>query len=122
MASQSYLTPGTTGDFTGIPKPEAPIAKKDSGAVEQAWWRFFNAIAGTPQTESAVVVGTSPTFYKASQRGQMLITGNAASAVTITRKNTYTPGPVSGYFPMSPGDIITVTYGGGAPTLTFFPS
>jgi hypothetical protein len=121
MASSSYLTPGNVGDFTGIPKPEAPIAKPNSGAVEQAWWRFFNAVAGTPSTESAVVVGASPTAFKATQRGQLLVTGGTVSSITVTRKNTYTPGGTSGYFPMSPGDVVTITYT-GLPTVTFFPS
>lgn len=120
MASSSYLTPGNMGDFTGIPKPEAPIAKKDSGACEQAWWRFFNAIAGVPGTESAVIVGLSPTSFRATQRGQLLVTGGTVSSITVTRKNTYTPGANSGYFPMSPGDVITITYS-GLPTVTFFP-
>ena len=121
MASSAYLTPGNTGDFAGIPKPEAPIAKKDSGAVEQAWWRFFNAIAGTPNTESAVILGASPTAFKASQRGELLVTGGTVSSITVTRKNTYTPGGTSGFFPMSPGDIVTITYA-VLPTVTFFPS
>jgi len=120
MATSSYLTTGNTGDFVGIPKPEAPIAKPQSGAVEQAWWRFFNALAGKAQTESAVVVGASPTAYTASARGQMLVTGGTVSSITITRKNMYTPGPTSGFFPMSVGDILTITYS-GLPTVTWFP-
>jgi hypothetical protein len=83
-------------------------------------WRFFQILAGPPMQESAVILGNSPTAFVAPTDSQILIVGGTGVSLTITRKGTYNLPSTIGYFPVSDGDILTITYT-TAPTVTYFP-
>jgi len=123
-SSTAYIVSSGIGDIAGIPKPEQPIARQ-GGFVEHSWWRFFNILAGPPQQEAVITLGPSPTSFTVPSDCQILIQdpGSKITKIQYTRRNTYTLGFTSGYFPLSDGDTITITYNTGAPTpvCTYFP-
>ena len=124
MATNSYVTPGTPprqqDSVSGVPKSNQQIVDPQTGIIRSNWWRFFQSISTSPQPEMAVVLGASPTTFTATSDSQVLITGGTVSSVTYTRKGTYNLGFTSGFFPMSIGDSITITYT-VAPTVVYFP-
>jgi hypothetical protein len=117
---KAYIAPGPIGDAAGIPKPQSPIA--GDLPCNRDWWRFFQILDGPPQQEANVVLPAAPASadFRVPNDCQILIQGGTVSSITYTRKGTYTLGFTSGYFPLSEGDIITITYT-VAPTVTYFP-
>ena len=118
-SSTAYINSSGIGDAAGIPKPEQPTAR-EGGYVSQSWWRFFNIISGPPQQEANIVLGASPTSFTVPSDCQILIQGGNVTQIQYTRRGTYVLGFTSGYFPLSDGDTITITYT-VAPTAVYFP-
>lgn len=108
-------------NFLSCPTYEQSLAAK--GQTNSVWYRFFQGLyKGTPPTsESAVSVTGSPFAFTAPSKGFMIVSGGTVSAVQLTRTVTTLTGQTSGIFPLSQGDVLTVTYS-GLPTLTFFPT
>lgn len=82
------------------------------GKTSQSWYRFFQGVfVGTPPAaEVPVALTGSPFAYTASQKGFMIVTGGTVSAIQFTRAQVTLTGQTSGIFPLSQGDILTVTY------------
>lgn len=117
-SSKAYIVASGIGDVAGVPKPESPIA--GSFPPTQAWWRFFNILDGPPQQEANIVLGASPTTFIVPSDCQILITGGTGVSLQYTRRGTYNLPTNIGYFPLSDGDALTITYA-SAPTCTYFP-
>ena len=126
MSSTAYIAAtGSAQNIAGTPKPSAHIGDIDERAkgkvrVSRDWWRYLLSFASAPAPEQSVTIGASPTTFKASVNGRMLVQGGTVSAIQLVRQSTYSTGLTSGYIPLSIGDQLTVTYS-VAPTLTWFP-
>lgn len=121
--SVSYLSSTATQNNAAVPKPAAKIAEPQTGIISRDWWRYLLAITSPPGVESGVNLGTSPTQYKAAANGTLLVYGGTVSAIQLmSRYNTSVlyGAPTSGFFPMSVGDTVVITYS-SAPTVTWFP-
>ena len=106
--------------FLSIPTYEQPLTK--SGQTQSVWYRYFQDVfQGTPPAnESSISVGASPFRYTATQKGFVILSGGTVTAVQFNRSVTTLTGQTSGIFPLSQGDVLTVTYS-GLPTMTFVP-
>jgi hypothetical protein len=67
-----------------------------------------------------VVLGASPTQFKATVNGTFLISGGTISGLSITRQGFYALPNTTALIPMSIGDIIGIIYS-VAPVCTFLP-
>jgi hypothetical protein len=107
----SYLT---------TPTYETPLAVK--GNTHSAWYRWFTGIAkGTPPSaEAMLTLGASPYAYTAPSKGFVIIRGGTVTAVQFTRSVTTLTGQTQGVFPLSQGDVLTITYS-VLPTVTWVP-
>ena len=76
-----------------------------------------------PSNEMTVIVGVSPFVYQATARGYLIVSGGTVSGITYARTFgvNYPTGQTAGMFPVSLGDILTITHT-GAPTMVFAPS
>jgi hypothetical protein len=84
------------------------------------WQQFFAQMIAQPGPIATVAVGASPFAYKASQSGHLLIVGGTVSDVSMLRgRVTISTGQIAGFFPMSLGDTITITYA-VIPTAVYF--
>lgn len=103
-----------------IPAYEVPLTSK--GQTQSSWYRFFlNLLQGPPPSnESTITVGGSPFKYTAPSRGFVILRGGTVSAVQFTRSLTTLTGLTAGLFPLSQGDVLTVTYS-GLPAMVFVP-
>lgn len=105
-----------------IPSPAAPIAEPKTGLISQVWNLFFRDLIAPAQSAAGVVLTGSPFQFQASDDGYVLIAGGTVSAVDLIRGTTTIPtGLTAGFFPVSQGDILEITYAVG-PTVTFIPS
>jgi hypothetical protein len=118
-SSNAYINPAGIGDAAGVPKPAMAIADAQ-GRVTPSWWRFFNILDGPPQQEAPVILGSSPTTFVVPSDCQILIAGGTGVSLQYTRKGTYNLPTTIGYFPLSQGDALTITYS-TAPTVVYFP-
>ena len=91
--------------------------------LSASWYRWMHDtdVGTPPSAETQVTVGASPFSYQAPKKGFLIISGGTVSLVQFTRIGTYSTGMVSGMFPVSLGDTMTVTYS-GIPTITFVPT
>lgn len=110
--------------------PNANVPPMDGGgAWTQAWWRFFASVAQSVNSQATganpqpVTVGASPYTFTAGQAGALLVQGGGVSAMAFSRDGLtwYPLGSFYGLFPLSPGDMVRITYPGAAPVLTFVP-
>lgn len=103
-----------------VPNYEIPLNPK--GQTHSAWYRFFQASyqGQAPSNESPVTLGASPFPYTAPSRGFVILSGGSVSAVQFTRSVTTLTGQTAGIFPLSQGDVLTVTYA-SLPNMTFVP-
>jgi len=106
--------------YQTCPTYEQPLVIK--GQTSSPWYRFFQGLfQGTPPSqESTLTVGGSPFTYTAPQRGFIILSGGSVSAVQFTRAVTTLTGQTSGIFPLSQGDMLTVTYA-GLPSMLWVP-
>lgn len=92
--------------------------------TSSVWYRWFQDIdKGTPPApEAAVVVTASPYTYTAVQKGFVIVTGGTVSLIRFSRVSgtAYATGQTAGIFPLSFGDMLTITYT-VIPTVTFVP-
>lgn len=71
----------------------------------------------------AVTLGTSPAAYQAPARGYLSLVGGTVTAVTLTRNGTATTiATTAQNYPMSSGDILTVTYSAAPTSAQFVPN
>jgi hypothetical protein len=107
--------------FRALPTYTQPLTTGQN--LAQSWYRWMHDTdAGTPPSNEAVVTVTaSPFVYQAPKRGFVIIAGGAVSNVQFTRSATYSTGMVSGMFPVSLGDQLTITYS-AAPEVVFVPT
>ena len=109
----------------GFPNLATKIAD-DTGAVTTAWYRFFVQLwqlAGGSSASpiSAVTPGASPYAYTATAEGHAYVDGGTGVSVDLMRQGaSFTLAPVSGFFPLATGDVLTITYT-TAPRLLFVP-
>jgi hypothetical protein len=106
--------------YRQVPTYTQPLSNQ--GATSSSYYRWFQDIdKGTPpESESSVTLTGSPFVYTATNKGFLIITGGSVSSVTFKRVNVYSAGQTSGTFPVSAGDVITITYS-SAPIVTFVP-
>ena len=109
-----------TQQYNTFPTYDQPISEK--GGTARGWYRFFQGLAfGVPPgAETAVTVGTSPFTYTAPRGGAVIVQGGIVSAISFARVSSHVTGATQGLFPVSSGDMITITYT-GVPTVTFVP-
>ena len=127
-SSKAYVNTQGTGDQAGIPKMNQPIGEvrdRQGQPIGQAFmgqilWRFLNILDGPPQQEAPIVLGASPTTFICPSDCQILITGGTGVSLQYTRKGTYNLPSSIGYFPLSDGDALTITYA-TVPTAIYFP-
>jgi hypothetical protein len=109
-----------------MPTYQEPLSQKAGAAytTTRGWYQFFTGVlqgqaTGLPAPQ---VVGISPFAFVAPAGGTAILTGGTVSNVTFSRdgETSYVTGQTSGMFPMSLGDILTITYS-ALPTLIFVP-
>ena len=107
--------------YRQIPSYETAIAQK--GQTTRSWFRWFqDQNNGLPTgAEVPVSVGGSPFAFTAPVAGYMILRGGTVSAVEFTRTVTTLTGQTSGFFPLSQGDVLKVTYS-ALPVMVFVPS
>lgn len=95
----------------------------EHGLATEAWWGFFSNLTASPTPYQQITVGVSPFTFTAVHAGTALIIGGTVSSVGLWRgRVTITPtGQVAGFFPLSQGDKLIVTYT-GLPVLWFIPN
>jgi hypothetical protein len=103
--------------------PDYDVALSKGAQTTRSWWRWFqDQNNGLPKgAEITVAVGGSPFTFTAPSAGYIIIRGGTVSAVQLTRTVTTLTGQTSGFFPLSQGDQLTVTYS-ALPVLVFVPS
>lgn len=118
-----------TGFPQGFPQISAPFVDPNTGQIHQTWLQLLIALfqrtggnsGNLPNAIVTVTVTASPFVYTASVSGHIWIEEGTYADVTITRGGvTVSSGKVTrGIFPMSPNDVLTVTYGSFTPTIYF---
>lgn len=103
-----------------IPSRNLKLTGQD-GLLTLAWWQFFNALIAKSLPESSITVTASPFSYTVQSEGAVLVQGGTVSQIQLKRVSAHTLGVTDGLFPVTTGDVITVTYT-GLPTMVFFPS
>lgn len=98
---------------------QAVLLGKGSRKTWKLVWNLQNAsVAVIPITP-----GASPFAYTALAEGLVTVVGGTVSAISITRGATVVPtGVTAGSFPVSQGDIVTVTYSVVPTSMNFIPS
>lgn len=117
-AANSYLATQQKNTLVA-PKPIAKPLKPD-GTFTQETLRYLSGLLAAPSDEIAITLGPTPATFQATAKGSVLVYGGTVSAISLTRNGVYNLGVVSGYFPLSIGDILTITYS-AAPTCYWFP-
>lgn len=104
------------------PQGNVPWMDPETGHPTEAFRRFSAQQTTQPGDIAPVAPTGSPFSYTASESGSLHITGGAVSAVTLARASvTLATGMTSGFFPMSTGDIVKITYT-VLPTVNFVPN
>lgn len=92
------------------------------GIITTPWHRFFNALIASPSAVETVQVSGSPLTYKASQRGNLVVTGGTVTLISFNRARATIDIPGGApLIPMANDDEVTVTYS-SAPTISFIPT
>lgn len=86
-----------------------------AGFILQPWITFFQQFTQAPSRATAVDVSSGS--YTAAEPGILFVTG--ATTITLTRGTT-TVTTTDNFVPVAIKD--TVTFTGGSPVATFFPS
>lgn len=109
----AQIFPGTT---TGIVTPNTPaIGDNSTNAATTAFLTYGSQVAGVAPTIPASTIG-----YAIPVASTLYIGGGTITAITITRATVaWNVGMLSGVFPVSQGDIVTMTYT-VAPTTFFY--
>jgi len=106
-----------------LPSQSQPIMDMETGRMSPAWYGFFYDLTSAATPYEAVPVGASPFTFTAVHPGAILIVGGTVSEVDLIRaRETIAPtGQTAGFFPMSQGDQIVVTYS-GLPVMWYIPN
>jgi hypothetical protein len=107
-------------NFLVLPTYEQPLTK--GGQTASVWYRAFQGLVQgvPPSAERTITVGISPFSYTAPSKGFLIISGGIVTATQFTRTVTTLTGQTTGIYPLSQGDVLTVTYT-GLPTVTWVP-
>lgn len=104
-----------------VPSSAQAIAGRD-GRVTTPWQRFFNALVSAAAPIQTVTLAGSPFAFRAGSAGSLAVSGGTVSSITLTRGTTTTASlGTSGTFPVSNGDVVTITYAVD-PTVSFIPA
>lgn len=113
----------------GFPQISAPFCDPDTGQINQTWLQLLISLFGRtggnagnlPGPIQPLTVSGSPFSYTASTPGHIWIDQGTYADVTITRAAlTVSSGKITrGIFPMSPNDLITITFTDLPPTIYF---
>ena len=117
---------GTITSSPGLPDPASPMVMQNL-VPTQTWFRFFVTLVSKLTPGSAAqpqVTGVSPFTFTATSSGNLLCSGGT---VTFSRNGgvTYYPANAAnagGSFFLSAGDIVQVSWSGGAPNIVWMPS
>jgi hypothetical protein len=94
------------------------------GKTSKIWYFFWQALWNgiPPGAESVVVPTGSPFGFVAPRGGFAIVQGGTVSNISFSRDGVtpYNTGLTVGVFPLSKGDVLTVTYS-SAPALIFVP-
>lgn len=94
-----------------------------TGKGSRKTWKLIWNLQDVSTAVIAITPGASPFAYTALAEGSVTVAGGTVSAISITRGATVVPtGATAGIFPLSQGDIITVTYSVVPTTMNFIPS
>ena len=114
-----------------FPQGSAPFVNPSTGTINLAWMQLlislWNRTGGANGSIAIpaiapIAVASSPFSYTAVANGNIFIAPGTYCKVTITRNSvTLVYGYVTrGIFPVSIGDIITITYTTLTPVINFF--
>lgn len=102
-----------------LPTADAPLVDTKMGRITRAWYLPILSLF-QPAPESSIAVGGSPFSFTATSAGSLLVMGGAVSQITLKRNQVYVTGVVSGFIPVSNGDVLVIAFT-VPPTLVFFP-
>lgn len=95
-----------------------------NNATTRGWFSFWAGLfTGQPTGPASTVrLGISPFNYVASVGGTVIVSGGTVTRIQVSRDgvNFFDTGQITGVFPLSQGDTLTVTYA-VLPTMTFMP-
>ncbi len=113
----------------GFPRVTAPVVDVNTGIIEQIWYQFFVSLwqrtgggkGGAPNPIVNIDVTASPFSYIAPIAGNVWIDPGTYCKVTMERGgDVLSFGYVTrGIFPLSVGDVLTVTYTTYPPVMHF---
>ncbi len=102
-----------------VPSLQAAAIDTASGRFLPPWSAFFRRFASGAPPIQAVEVGVSPLSWTAPGPGDLMLTGGAGVAVTLTRGRSTIAVP-GGLVPVASGDVVTVSFT-AAPVASFVP-
>lgn len=105
--------------MASLPSASSPVLEGEGFSAP--WFRFFSALTAAPGAIEPVTIGASPFSYTAPVAGHLVISGGSVSQLRIVRGRVSFNYPLGNQVPVSPGDIVIVTYA-TAPSLTFIPA
>lgn len=119
----------TVGFPQGFPQISAPFVDINNGQINQTWLQLLISLfqrtggsgGGLPAPFALLPITISPFVYTASIAGHIWIDEGTYADVRIVRASVaLNSGKITrGIFPMSPLDVITVTWGSLPPTIYF---
>lgn len=93
----------------------------DQSALAFSLLDLPDAKASKPAAIKTITVGASPFAYAATADGDAYLDGGTGLSIAIARQGaSFTLAPTSGFFPLTSGDVLTVTYA-TVPRLLFIP-
>lgn len=104
-----------------VPNLSSPLVNK-AGKVATPWNIWFQQFSEAPEAIQPVSVGASPFSFQPNDFGTMYVVGGTVSNIEFIRGGTTIsiPGVTNRTIPMSPKDIVRVTYS-VLPTISFVP-
>ncbi len=104
-----------------IPSTNAPIVNPSTGQITTEWLKFFIGLSASSKAIKSASPTGSPWSFTATASGFLHVRGGTVSSVSLTRgRITIATGMTSGFFPLTQGDALTVSYT-VAPTVNFLP-
>ncbi len=109
-------------EYRTVPTFTQRLTARD-GSTSTPWYRLLQGLhtGAPPAAESTVTVSGSPFCYAAPSGGFAIVTGGSVSPITFTRASQHNTNQTSGVFPLSQGDVLTIT-SSVAPNVIFVPT